>query len=154
MAHSLPSLVTDAISRRDALQVLVAEDHLICRQMLGLVLDQFGVQSTLVADGDEAVAEWRRRSFDVLLLDIQMPRMSGLAATRIIRAEEACEAPTPIIIISADFRPERISECLEAGADLHLAKPVTAAILASALASVLGEDREFSAGAVLVASSR
>ena len=108
--------------------------------MLGLVLEQYGVQTTLVADGDEALREWRHGRFDALLLDIEMPRMSGLAATRLIRSEEAGRSPTPIIIVSSDFRPERISECLEAGADMHLAKPVTAKIVASALVSVLGGD--------------
>ena len=121
------------------LRVLVAEDHPVCRQMLGLILEQFGVQPTLVADGSQAVREWRRGGFDALLLDIEMPVMSGLRATEIIRSEEVGRAPTPIIIVSSDFRPERISQCLEAGADLHLAKPVTAAIVAGALASVLSE---------------
>ena len=123
-----------------ALRVLVAEDHPICRRMLGLVLEQYGVDATLVGDGDEALHAWRRGRFDALLLDIQMPRMSGLAATRLIRSEEAGRSSTPIIIVSSDFRPERISECLEAGADMHLAKPVTAKIVASALATVLGRD--------------
>ena len=121
-------------------RVLVAEDHPIYRHMLGLVLEQFGIQATLVADGDEALRDWRHRHFDALLLDIEMPRMSGLATTKLIRSQEAGRSPTSIIIISADFRPERIAECLKAGADLHLAKPVTAAIVASALTSVLGEE--------------
>ncbi len=134
-----------AAKQRVLLRALIAEDHLVYRQLLGSVLEQFGIQPTLVADGGEAVTEWRRGRFDVLLLDINMPRMSGLAATRIIRSEEKDRSSTPIIIVSSDFRPESISQCLEAGADLHLAKPVTATVLASALNSVLG-DGAFAAG--------
>ena len=121
-------------------QALIAEDHAVCRQMLGLVVEQLGFAPTLVTNGREAVAEWRRRRFDALLLDIQMPGMTGLEATRLIRSEEGGRSATPIIIVSADFRPECITECLEVGADLHLAKPVTAVSVASALASVLGYD--------------
>ncbi len=109
--------------------------------MLGFVLEQYGVEATLVGDGDEALGAWRRGRFDALLLDMEMPKMSGLTATRLIRSEEAGRPPTPIIIVSSDFRPERISECLEAGADMHLAKPLTAKIVASALVSVLGGDK-------------
>ena len=123
------------------LRALVAEDHPVCRRVLGLVLEQFGVQATLTANGAEAVEAWRRGRFDVVLLDIEMPVLSGLDATRAIRSEENGRAPVPIVIVSSDFRPERISECIEAGADLHLAKPVTAAVVASALASVVRPGR-------------
>ena len=126
------------MARTRPLRALVAEDHFVFRQMLGFVLEQYGVSPTLVCDGDEALSEWRRNRFDVLLLDIHMPRITGLAVTRTIRSEEVGEPPTPIVIISSDFRPERIIECLDAGADLHLAKPVNAAIIASALESLFG----------------
>ena len=112
----------------------------MCRRMMGLILDHLGVEALLVCDGGEAVAAWRPGRFDVLLLDIEMPRLSGLEVTRILRAKEALGAVTPIIIVSSAFRPERINECMDAGADLHLAKPVTASVLASALASISGKD--------------
>jgi PAS domain S-box-containing protein len=113
------------------LRVLLAEDHRMNQRVVHLILANQGAEVVTVDDGVEAVAAYRRGEFDVVLMDIQMPRMDGLTATRTIRAIEAerGDPPTPIVMLSANALAEHIDETLAAGATLHVAKPITAATL-------------------------
>jgi CheY-like chemotaxis protein len=81
-------------------------------------------------------------------MDMQMPVMDGLAAVRTIRADEAERSlpRTPIIMLTANALPEHVAAAQAAGADLHLAKPITAATLFEAIASALGGEEEPAAG--------
>ncbi|MNN29176.1 Signal transduction histidine-protein kinase BarA [compost metagenome] len=91
----------------------------------------------IVDDGAQAVAAFEAQPFDVVLMDMQMPGMDGLTATRALRAVEAARpaaAPTPILMLSANAMPEHRDSARAAGADLHLAKPITARDLLTALA--------------------
>ncbi len=101
------------------------------QRVVHLILANQGAEVVTVDDGIEAVAAFRAGAFDVVLMDIQMPRMDGLAATRAIRAIEATRggATTPIVMLSANAMAEHIDETLAAGANLHVAKPITAATL-------------------------
>jgi PAS domain S-box-containing protein len=122
------------------LLVLLAEDHPINQRVVELILVPFGVSLTKVETGADAVSAFAETAFDLVLMDMQMPVMDGLKATRAIRDLEAAEpgrAPTPIIMLSANAMPHHTEEALAAGADLHLAKPVTSAGLMSAIAWVL-----------------
>jgi PAS domain S-box-containing protein len=130
---------TGASGRR--LQILLAEDHDINQRVIELMLQPLGVALTTVEDGAQAVSACQARGFDVVLMDMQMPVMDGLAATRAIRAHEQ-ERPgrprTPIIMLSANAMRQHGEEAKAAGADLHLAKPVTPARLLQALSDVVG----------------
>ena len=130
---------TGAAGRR--LQILLAEDHDINQRVIELMLQPLGVALTTVEDGAQAVSACQARGFDVVLMDMQMPVMDGLAATRAIRAHEQ-ERPgrprTPIIMLSANAMRQHGEEAKAAGADLHLAKPVTPARLLQALSDVVG----------------
>jgi len=94
-----------------------------------------------VEDGAAAVDAVRRRpgGFDVVLMDMQMPVMDGLTATRALRRLEAAEGwpRLPVIMVSANAMPSHLTESLAAGADLHLAKPLTAQSLVDSLETVL-----------------
>jgi PAS domain S-box-containing protein len=127
-------------------RILLAEDHPINRRVVELILSPFGVAITVAEDGAEAVRAYETESFDLILMDMQMPNMDGLAATREIRAIEARRSAaagrTPIIMLSANAMRHHAEEALAAGADLHLAKPVTAERLLAALAQTLGQEPE------------
>ena len=116
------------------LKVLVAEDHPTNRAVVSLILEPLGVKLTMVEDGRQAV---ERESFDLILMDIQMPVMDGLAAAREIRGLEAALGlpRTHIVALSANALPEHIAEAQEAGMDEHLAKPIRPAALIALVAT-------------------
>ena len=129
---------------RGALRVLAAEDNPTNQLVLTTIMQIFGVELTLAADGVEAVDAWRTGVFDVVLMDIQMPRLDGVAATRRIRAEEAesGRARTPILALSANALTHQVESYLAAGMDGHVAKPIELPKLQAALEQVLASADE------------
>ena len=121
-------------------KVLLAEDHPVNQRVVQAILAD-SVDLTIVGDGRAAVEAWRDQAFDLILMDTQMPVMDGLTAIRAIRAMEAQRGGgrTPIISLTADAMPVQVQEAIAAGADRHLAKPVTAAELIGALTSALAQ---------------
>jgi two-component system, sensor histidine kinase len=109
------------------MRILVAEDHPTNRRVIELILGPLGLELTMAADGQEAVDAFRPGGFDLVLMDMQMPRLDGLAATRAIRRleREAGAPPTPIAMLTANAMAEHRQMALEAGADHHIAKPFT-----------------------------
>ena len=122
----------------EGLRVLVAEDHPTNRKVVEIVLGPFGVDLTMVEDGAAALAAFERQTFDAILMDMQMPVMDGLSATRAIRAREAALAAPRVLVImlTANAMEEHVASAKAAGADLHLAKPLHPAQLLEALAGV------------------
>jgi len=123
-------------------RVLVADDSRTNRRVVELILSAAGVETSAVEDGAQALEAYRDAHFDAVLMDMMMPRMDGLQATRAIRKHEAAQglARTPIIMLTANTLQEHVSEALFAGADLHLPKPINAAALYEALAAVTLEN--------------
>jgi PAS domain S-box-containing protein len=122
--------------RQAPCRILLAEDHPINRRVVELILAPFGVEITTVENGALAVEAMRAGRFDLVLMDMQMPVMDGLAATRAIRREEAGRR-TPIVMLSANAMSHHRLEAMTAGADLHVAKPVTAEALISGVLAAL-----------------
>ena len=122
-------------------RVLVVDDMEINRMVMGAILEMLDVEVVEAVDGQEAVEAVARQAFDLVLMDIQMPVMDGLTATREIRAleEAAGRAPTPIIAVTANAMSADVARCLAAGCDRHVAKPVTPAELLRAMAETLAE---------------
>jgi signal transduction histidine kinase/CheY-like chemotaxis protein len=116
-----------------ALRVLVADDHATNRKVVELILSRAPVELTMAEDGAQALEAYRAGEFDLVLMDMQMPVMDGLAATREIRLHEATMGlpRTPVIMLTANALAEHVAAATEAGADLHLAKPFNAAQLLS-----------------------
>ena len=96
------------------------------------------VESSSVEDGDQAVDAFLTEKFDLILMDMMMPVMDGVTATMAIRDIERRNAlaRTPIIMLTANTLPQHIEASLDAGADLHLPKPLSAAALFEALSQV------------------
>ena len=116
------------------IRVLAAEDNPVNRELIATLLGAVGVELDMACDGAEAVEAVRRQRYDVILMDMQMPVMDGLAATRAIRALPDREAAaTPIIAMTANVLPEQVARCREAGMDDHLGKPINLAHLLAAL---------------------
>lgn len=111
----------------DNLRILVAEDNPVNRKLLARMLDRIGYSAHLAVDGQEAVMQNRQSVFDVILMDVSMPILNGLDATRAIREEEARlgRAPTRIIALTAGISEEERKACAEAGMDDFLGKPFT-----------------------------
>ena len=122
-----------------AMKILVAEDHPTNRAVVSLILEPFGVDLTMVEDGRQAVEAAERETYDLILMDLQMPVLDGLSATREISAREAALnlAPTPIVALSANALPEHIAETRAAGMDGHLAKPIRPDALIDVLSQAL-----------------
>ncbi len=108
--------------------VLLAEDHPTNRKVVELILGAAGVSLHCVEDGAQAVAAWSAGDFDLILMDMQMPVMDGLTATRAIREQELAQSlpRTPIYSLTANALPEHARESEAAGADGHLTKPIAA----------------------------
>jgi len=140
-ARSAIPTPADALSAIDdaPLSVLVAEDNPTNQLVLRNLLGGAGVNLEIVEDGHRALEAWRERAFDLILMDINMPVMDGVSATRAIRAEERAGARmrTPIIALTANAMDHQKLDYLAAGLDAHVSKPIDVGVLFSAITSTL-----------------
>jgi signal transduction histidine kinase/AmiR/NasT family two-component response regulator len=122
-----------------ALRILAAEDHPVNRKVLELIFNDMPVDLAMAEDGEEALERFIAGRFDVVLMDMQMPKMGGLDATIAIRAHEARHglAHTPVIMLTANALPEHEVAGRAAGADAFLTKPIAAAHLFAAIEAAL-----------------
>ena len=121
------------------LRILLADDHPANRKVVEIMLAATDMELIAVEDGSRAVEAFRSGTFDLILMDMQMPVMDGLTATAAIRRHEAAHglARTPVVMLTANAMAEHVEAGRAAGADAHLAKPVTMASLFAAIGSVL-----------------
>jgi signal transduction histidine kinase/CheY-like chemotaxis protein len=122
-----------------AMRILLADDHPANRKVIEIMLAGLEAELTSVENGQLAVDAYREGQFDLVLMDMQMPVMDGLAAVRAIRAHEAgASAPRiPVLMLTANAMAEHVAAGRAAGADGHLAKPITLAALLAAVSSVM-----------------
>jgi len=113
-----------------ALQVLVVEDHPVNRMILEAWMGSAGHSCAAAENGQIAVDMAAQQQYDLIVMDVNMPVMDGLSATRAIRAGAGPNADTPIVVLSASARNEDHQAGLEAGADAYLNKPIDFAALA------------------------
>lgn len=123
-----------------ALSVLVVEDHPVNRMILEAWMSSAGHASTSAENGQIAVDVAAGQAFDLIVMDVNMPVMDGLSATRAIRAGGGANAQTPIVVLSASARAEDHQAGLDAGADAYLNKPIDFAALARVMSAV-GQGR-------------
>jgi signal transduction histidine kinase/ActR/RegA family two-component response regulator len=121
----------DGAPRR--LEVLVAEDNLVNQMLTEAMLRQLGHGVRVVDSGRAALEQVRAQPWDLVLMDMQMPDLDGLSATRAIRALGGAAARVPIAAMTANARPEDRAACLQAGMDDFIAKPIDLDALAALL---------------------
>jgi signal transduction histidine kinase/CheY-like chemotaxis protein len=120
-----------------SLQILLAEDNVVNQRVAITMLTKMGHQVTLATNGLEALEQWRQNEFDLILMDVQMPEMTGLEATRQIRSEEAIGVHIPIVAMTASAMSEERDRCLAAGMDDFISKPVSFKVIEGMIAARL-----------------
>ncbi|MEY4793898.1 MAG: hypothetical protein RL724_834 [Pseudomonadota bacterium] len=118
-------------------RILIAEDGEANQLVAAAILRKAGYAVDLARDGEEALGAARTAAYDLVLMDVRMPRMDGLAATAAIRSLEGPAGRVPIIAMTAAAMPDEVARCLEAGMDAHVAKPMDLTALLAAVSDIL-----------------
>ncbi len=121
-----------------SLSILLAEDNLVNQRVAMTMLGKMGHRITLATNGLEALEQWRQSDFDLILMDVQMPEMTGLQATMQIRREEAIGTHVPIVAMTASEDRDR---CLAAGMDDFVSKPVSSKGLEQMIAATFSNRK-------------
>jgi two-component system, sensor histidine kinase len=121
-------------------RVLVVDDHPVNREVARIMLEALGCAVTEVCDGVDAVTAVQAEPFDLVLMDVRMPRMDGLEATRRIRALPGDVGALAIVAMTADAMPEDVAGCLASGMNAHMAKPINQAGLYDAVSRALSGE--------------
>ncbi|HRO33312.1 MAG TPA: response regulator [Brevundimonas sp.] len=138
-AEAQPDEVIDAeVEGGERLNVLVVEDHPVNRMILEAWMSSAGHIISAAENGQIAVDAAATQPFDLIIMDVNMPVMDGLTATRLIRDGEGPNRDTPVVVLSASARNEDHEAGLEAGADAYLNKPIDFAALAALMGQVSG----------------
>jgi PAS domain S-box-containing protein len=139
----LPPPDNRPVQASSPMRILLAEDNFLNQIVIAAMLEKLGHEVTVVGDGAAAVSAVGNSQFDIALMDVQMPGMDGLAATRTIREAEAVRKsrPLPVIGLTANTMSEDRDRCLAAGMDSHVAKPVEWKSLHAAIESATAPTR-------------
>jgi len=116
------------------LRALVVDDVPVNRELVSVMLSPFDISITEAASGQEAVNLAMLERFDLILMDLQMPGMDGIAAAKAIRANAEPNRDTPILALSANVLPSQVAQCLAAGMNDHVSKPIRPAELLGKIA--------------------
>ena len=134
------AIVAPPVASGHAPCVLVVDDHPVNREVARIMLEAFGCEVVEVCDGQQAIDAVAGQAFDLVLMDVRMPNMDGLEATRRIRAMPEAGGGVSIVAMTADAMPEDVSRCLAAGMNAHMAKPINQAGLLSMVNRALSGD--------------
>jgi PAS domain S-box-containing protein len=122
------------------LRVLLVEDNRTNQKLIEALLGELGYAIETAQNGEEAVKAVSEKSYDLVLMDVQMPVMDGLQATKRIRALGGEKGEVPIIAITAHVRPEDVARCKAAGMQAHVGKPINREALKTAIAACVGKS--------------
>ena len=126
-------LNTFSLKAQKSKLILVAEDNSVNQKVVHQMLDLFGHQTIMVANGLEAIEQVEKRRFDLVLMDCHMPVLDGVSATKKIRNLKTVRSQVPILALTADVLPETKKNCVDAGMNGFLSKPIEAATLFRAI---------------------
>ena len=121
------------LAERLPLRILLAEDHVVNQKMALLLLQRMGYRADVAGNGIEVLKSLRRQPYDVILMDVQMPIMDGITATRCIHQEWSATERPRIIAMTANVMQGQREECLTAGMDDYVSKPIKIEDLVRAL---------------------
>jgi len=136
---AIPQLI-DRYRKSDpqrSLRVLVAEDNPVNQTVTSLILKNAGHRVTITANGQEALDELEKHEFDVTIVDLQMPVMGGIEASKMFRMAYTDRHSMPFVVLTANATTEALRECEEAGIDAFLTKPIEAKRLIDTLDSLI-----------------
>lgn len=126
---------TGRYSNHYSLQVLVVDDQEINLRLMAEYLQILGCESTCLASGEDALEHCKTHQFDLILLDLHMPNLDGLAITRLLRAQEGPNQNTPALAVTADSHPKRQEQAQASGLQSLLVKPVSLKALDTAIST-------------------
>jgi len=132
-SEPLATVLPQALPTR-RMSILLAEDNAFSQELIKTILKPLDCEIEAVENGQSAIYAAQRKDFDLILMDIRMPGMDGHASTRAIRAMGGAHATVPIIALSAAEEPQDIDDCLAAGMNDHVAKPILPSALYGAIA--------------------
>ena len=135
-AKAASSRLDPAMAARHPLRILLAEDNVVNQKLALRLLQQMGYRADLASNGIEAVESVERQAYDVVLMDVQMPELDGLDATRRIRALGPAHDGVRIVAMTANAMQGDREMCMEAGMDDYLTKPIRVERLVEALLAV------------------
>lgn len=121
------------LAQRLPLEILVAEDNLVNQQLVKQWLKKLGYQATLVSNGQEVLEKLQQQAYDLILMDVQMPKMDGISATKQICQRWSADERPKIIAMTANAMKGDRKICLDAGMDAYLSKPVQLQDLVTAI---------------------
>ena len=123
-------------------RILIVDDSPVNRELVSTLLSVFGHDLSEACGGAEAVAAAAEQPFDLILMDLQMPGMDGLSATKAIRAASPFNRATPIVALSANILPTHLDACREAGMNDHIGKPIDTRELLTKVIRWTGEETQ------------
>jgi len=123
------------------IRILVAEDNAANQRIIDLFLKPLGGEVIIVEDGQAAVEALEARPFDLVLMDMQMPRMDGLEATRRLRASTGPNSGIPVLALTANVMESQRQACLDAGMTGHVAKPIDSRLLLTAVINAFNDSQ-------------
>jgi CheY-like chemotaxis protein len=135
------ALIDTEMAKNHPLRILLAEDNAVNQKLALRLLDQMGYRADVASNGLEAVESVERQTYDVVLMDVQMPEMDGLDATRAIRKLAIARQPCIVAMTANAMQGDR-EMCLAAGMDDYVSKPIRVAELSAALLRVGQETRK------------
>lgn len=135
----LPSPQSGPVATARALKILVAEDNEVNQAVIAQTLTAFGHEFVFAGNGIQAVAALEGDSFDIILMDVRMPEMSGTDATRMIRRMDGRKGDIPIVALTADVMAEHKVEYIDAGMNAVATKPIDRGELTAAINAAMGE---------------
>ena len=135
-----PAIAPTDQPNRSGMRIAIAEDHDINQLLISAMLDELGVESQLFEDGEEALAgiaaaHEAGEGFALVLMDVQMPKMDGIMAAKELRKIGLTPAQLPIVAMTANAFESDIQECLNAGMQGHLSKPISIEMLSNTVNS-------------------
>jgi two-component system sensor histidine kinase RpfC len=129
-------------ARGRSLHILIADDNRINQNVVAKILERGGHTYTIVSNGDAALDALESERFALVLMDVNMPVMNGIEATKLYRVAAAGDKHLPILALTADATPEMAARCTEAGMDLCIVKPVEASRLLDIIAGFAEAEQE------------